>query len=155
MLTVDLSTSKGNVVLIVNVASQCGFTPQYKEMAELYNMYSSQGFVILGFPCNQVGDAILHCSCLGDDWLDSHCTPSSSQVCSCTIERVKQQYNAQLSGFHSCAMLLPPGLLALLYLFCSEKWAATLANTDLLLVLWAVWRAGAGQQCAGKEICAG
>ncbi|EIE20691.1 glutathione peroxidase [Coccomyxa subellipsoidea C-169] len=53
--TVDLSIYKGKVVLIVNVASQCGFTPQYKEMAELYNKYSSQGFVILGFPCNQFG----------------------------------------------------------------------------------------------------
>lgn len=55
--TVDLSTYKGKVVLIVNVASQCGFTPQYKELAALYDKYSSQGFVILGFPCNQVGTA--------------------------------------------------------------------------------------------------
>lgn len=50
----DLSQYKGKVVLIVNVASQCGFTPQYKELAALYDKYSSQGFVILGFPCNQV-----------------------------------------------------------------------------------------------------
>ncbi|KAK9901647.1 hypothetical protein WJX75_006544 [Coccomyxa subellipsoidea] len=53
--TVDLSKYKGKVVLIVNVASQCGFTPQYKELAALYDKYSSQGFVILGFPCNQFG----------------------------------------------------------------------------------------------------
>lgn len=53
--TVDLSKYKGKVVLIVNVASQCGYTPQYKELAALYDKYSNQGFVILGFPCNQVG----------------------------------------------------------------------------------------------------
>lgn len=50
----DLSKYKGKIVLIVNVASQCGFTPQYKELAALYDKYSSQGLVILGFPCNQV-----------------------------------------------------------------------------------------------------
>jgi glutathione peroxidase len=52
---VDLSQYKGKVVLVVNVASQCGFTPQYKELGQLYNKYSGQGFVILGFPCNQFG----------------------------------------------------------------------------------------------------
>ena len=46
---------KGKVVLIVNVASKCGFTPQYKEMEELYKKYQDKGFVILGFPCNQFG----------------------------------------------------------------------------------------------------
>lgn len=56
--TVDLSKYKGKVVLIVNVASQCGFTPQYKELAALYDKYSNQGFVILGFPCNQVGQLL-------------------------------------------------------------------------------------------------
>jgi glutathione peroxidase len=52
---VDLSQYKGKVVLIVNVASNCGFTKQYKAMEELYTKYSDQGFVILGFPCNQFG----------------------------------------------------------------------------------------------------
>lgn len=46
---------KGKVVLIVNVASKCGFTPQYKELEELYKKYQDKGFVILGFPCNQFG----------------------------------------------------------------------------------------------------
>ncbi|AJP84917.1 BAF_collapsed_G0004380.mRNA.1.CDS.1 [Saccharomyces cerevisiae] len=46
---------KGKVVLIVNVASKCGFTPQYKELEELYKNYQDKGFVILGFPCNQFG----------------------------------------------------------------------------------------------------
>ena len=46
---------KGKVVLIVNVASKCGFTPQYKELEELYKKYQDKGFVILGLPCNQFG----------------------------------------------------------------------------------------------------
>ncbi|KAF8126893.1 glutathione peroxidase [Boletus edulis] len=46
---------KGKVVLIVNVASQCGFTPQYKGLQALYDKYKDRGFVILGFPCNQFG----------------------------------------------------------------------------------------------------
>lgn len=51
----SLSEYKGKVLLIVNVASQCGFTPQYKGLQELYDKYKSQGFVILGFPSNQFG----------------------------------------------------------------------------------------------------
>lgn len=46
---------EGKVVLIVNVASKCGFTPQYTELEELYKAYKDQGLVILGFPCNQFG----------------------------------------------------------------------------------------------------
>lgn len=46
---------EGKVVLIVNVASKCGFTPQYKELEELYKAYKDEGLVILGFPCNQFG----------------------------------------------------------------------------------------------------
>jgi glutathione peroxidase len=49
----SLSQYKGNVVLIVNVASKCGFTPQYKGLQELYDKYRDKGFVVLGFPCNQ------------------------------------------------------------------------------------------------------
>jgi len=46
---------KGKVVLIVNVASKCGFTPQYKGLQELYDKYKDKDFIILGFPCNQFG----------------------------------------------------------------------------------------------------
>jgi glutathione peroxidase len=46
---------RGKAVLIVNVASKCGFTPQYKGLEEIYSKYKEKGFVVLGFPCNQFG----------------------------------------------------------------------------------------------------
>lgn len=51
----NLAQYKGKVVLVVNVASKCGFTPQYKGLEELYREFSPKGLVILGFPCNQFG----------------------------------------------------------------------------------------------------
>jgi glutathione peroxidase len=51
----DLSSLKGKKVLIVNTASKCGFTPQYKELEELYQKYKDKNFTIIGFPCNQFG----------------------------------------------------------------------------------------------------
>lgn len=50
-----LSQYKGKVVMIVNVASKCGYTPQYAGLEALYEKYKSQGFVILGFPANNFG----------------------------------------------------------------------------------------------------
>lgn len=50
---VSLEEYKGKVLLIVNVASKCGFTPQYKELQEIYEAYKEKGLEILGFPCNQ------------------------------------------------------------------------------------------------------
>ncbi len=50
---VKLSQYRGQVLLIVNVASKCGFTPQYQGLEALYEKYKDRGFVILGFPCNQ------------------------------------------------------------------------------------------------------
>jgi len=50
-----LANYKGKVVLIVNVASQCGYTPQYSALESIYEKYKSQGFVILGFPANNFG----------------------------------------------------------------------------------------------------
>jgi len=52
---VTLSQYKGQVLLIVNVASKCGFTPQYKGLQSLFDKFNSKGFVVLGFPCNQFG----------------------------------------------------------------------------------------------------
>lgn len=52
----DLSEFRGKVLLIVNTASKCGFTPQYRELQKLYETYSSRNFTILGFPCNQFGN---------------------------------------------------------------------------------------------------
>lgn len=52
---VSLSAYKGKVLLIVNTATKCGFTPQYKDLQALYDKYHDQGFEILDFPCNQFG----------------------------------------------------------------------------------------------------
>jgi len=52
---VPLSTYKGKVLLIVNVASECGFTPQYKGLEQLYRKNKQRGLVVLGFPCNDFG----------------------------------------------------------------------------------------------------
>lgn len=52
---VDLAQYQGQVLLIVNVASECGYTPQYKGLQALYNKYAPDRFAVLGFPCNQFG----------------------------------------------------------------------------------------------------
>ena len=53
---VKLSDYNGKVLMIVNVASECGYTPQYKGLEEIYKKYSSRGFEILAFPCNDFGE---------------------------------------------------------------------------------------------------
>jgi len=52
---VDLGQYKGQVVLIVNTASKCGFTPQYQGLEAVYQQFKDKGAVVLGFPCNQFG----------------------------------------------------------------------------------------------------
>ena len=52
---VDLSRYRGQVVLVVNVASRCGNTPQYKQLEALHEKYGKEGLAVLGFPCNQFG----------------------------------------------------------------------------------------------------
>jgi glutathione peroxidase len=51
----DLSAHKGKVLLVVNVASKCGFTPQYEGLEALQRKYQDRGFTVIGFPCNQFG----------------------------------------------------------------------------------------------------
>lgn len=53
--TYQLSEYQGKVILIVNTASKCGYTPQYKSLQSLYEQYKEKGLVILGMPCNQFG----------------------------------------------------------------------------------------------------
>jgi glutathione peroxidase len=64
-----LSNFKGKVLLVVNTASQCGFTPQYKGLQELYAKYKDRGFAVLAFPCDQFG----HQEPGGDDEIKSFC----------------------------------------------------------------------------------
>jgi glutathione peroxidase len=52
---VSLENYAGKVLLIVNTASECGFTPQYAGLQKLYNDYATRGLAVLGFPCNQFG----------------------------------------------------------------------------------------------------
>ena len=67
---ISLSQYKGKVLLIVNTATGCGFTPQYKELEDLYKKYKDEGFEVLDFPCNQFG----HQAPGSDQEIDSFCT---------------------------------------------------------------------------------
>lgn len=52
---IDLAAYAGRVVLVVNTASECGFTPQYQGLQQLHDRFSERGFAVLGFPCDQFG----------------------------------------------------------------------------------------------------
>jgi glutathione peroxidase len=53
---VSLEDFKGKVIVVVNTASKCGFTPQYNDLQKLYEKYKSKDLIVLGFPCNQFGE---------------------------------------------------------------------------------------------------
>ena len=53
--TLSMQELKGRKVMVVNTASECGYTPQYEQLQELYEAYKDKGLVIIGFPCNQFG----------------------------------------------------------------------------------------------------
>ena len=53
--SVSLATYEGQVLLVVNTATQCGYTPQYEDLERIYEAYRDRGFTILDFPCNQFG----------------------------------------------------------------------------------------------------
>jgi len=53
--TIDFSKFKGKKVMVVNTASECGYTPQYKALEEVYKANKNKNFVVIGFPCNQFG----------------------------------------------------------------------------------------------------
>jgi glutathione peroxidase len=69
--TVDLASLEGKVVLVVNTATECGFTPQYEKLQKLYAAYNGRGLEILDFPCNQFGQQApgsneeIHAFCTG------------------------------------------------------------------------------------------
>jgi len=67
---VSLSDYQGKVLLIVNTATGCGFTPQYEELQNIYEEFQEQGFEILDFPCNQLGDQAPG----SDDEIHTFCT---------------------------------------------------------------------------------
>lgn len=66
----NLSELKGKVIMVVNTATGCGFTPQYKAIEELYEKYHEKGFEVLDFPCNQFG----HQAPGSDDEIHEFCT---------------------------------------------------------------------------------
>jgi glutathione peroxidase len=67
---ISLADYKGKTVLIINSATECGFTPQYADLENLYKKYADKGFVILDFPCNQFG----HQAPGSDDEIHQFCT---------------------------------------------------------------------------------
>ncbi len=68
--TFDFSQLQGKTLLLVNTASKCGFTPQYKELEQLYQQYKDRSLVVIGFPCDQFA----HQEPLGDEAIQEFCS---------------------------------------------------------------------------------
>ena len=94
----SLSSYKGKVILLVNVASRCGFTPQYSALESLYEKYKDQGFVILGFPANNFGGAGARHECGDQELLHAQVQRHFSHVCQGLGER--RRYHSPLSISH-------------------------------------------------------
>lgn len=83
---VKLKEYKGKVLLIVNTATKCGFTPQYEELQKLYESYKDKGLLILDFPCNQFGGQApgtyreIHAFCTGNYGVTFHSLPKSTST---------------------------------------------------------------------------
>ena len=100
----DLSDYSGKVVLVVNVASQCGYTSQYAGLQKLYDTFKDKGFVILGFPANDFGAQ--------EPGTDSEIASFCSKNYACSPLQLMQFFFLQTSPFDTSGILLPSLLLS-------------------------------------------
>jgi len=115
--TVQLSDYKGKVLLIVNTATGCGFTPQYAGLQEIYDKYKDQGLEILDFPCNQFGnqapgdDEEIHTFCTGRFGITFPQFPKIDVFCENAIPLYRWlSENMKFEGFSGAKGLLMNGV---------------------------------------------
>jgi glutathione peroxidase len=117
---VDLAQYKGHVVLVVNVASKCGFTPQYAGLEKLYLDYKDKGFVILGFPANDFG----HQEPGTPEQIATFCT-SKYSVTFPMFEKVVTKGEGQSPGLPIPDHRLSRTDVELLQIPCRQKWQSS------------------------------